>query len=353
MVLGSDFFFIFFSPFQVLSVEIHRMAIRRKGYLCCNGVPMMKKAPFSKPIQPEDSLRELIFLHPQLLPMIHALGMRGPFGSASLRQVCKDQNILESVLIALLEASLGDSYVWKGTFPAYGLLQLCEVTRSVMLHLVQQLHWIPELTLKKLRAHQEELEQTVLPHINAIYELYYSPEYTQGKSNLLNYSIEFFPKNPLPLEPLRVVEDRLEETAGNAFGNWQTLLHFHQSVELCIALSWLEERLLKPVVLQMENDIITTFQKKKTRTLRLAFLTMAEEEQQPELLSKREQEVLGLVAQGLMNKEIAEKLRISLTTVISHRKNLSGKLGIHSLAGLTVYAYTHDYLDVNILTNED
>jgi len=73
----------------------------------------------------------------------------------------------------------------------------------------------------------------------------------------------------------------------------------------------------------------------------------------PELLSKREKEVLGLVAQGLMNKEIADKLTISLTTVISHRKNLAGKLGIHSLAGLTVYAYTHGFLEDVILTNED
>lgn len=313
----------------------------------------MIKSPCSNPIQPEDSLRELLFLHPQLLPMIHGLGLRGPFGSGSIRQVCKDQNVLESVLIALMEACIGDSYVWKGTFPAYGLLQLCEVTRSVMVHLLRQLHWIPERTLDLLRAHQEELEQTVLPHINAIYELYYSPEYTQGKSNLLSYSIEFFPKKPLPLEPLRVVEDRLEEAAGDAFGNWETLLHFHQFVNLSIALNRLEERLLKPVVLQMENDIVTTFQKKRSRPLRLAFLTMAEEERQPELLSKREQEVLGLVAQGLMNKEIADKLSISLTTVISHRKNLSAKLGIHSLAGLTVYAYTHGYLDLNILTNED
>jgi len=313
----------------------------------------MKKSPSSTSVQSEDSLRELLFVHPQLLPMIHGLGMRGPFGNASLRQVCKEQNILEPVLVALLEASLDDAYVWKGTFPAYGLLQLCEVTRSVMLHLEEQLHWIPERTLEQLRAHRDELEQTVLPHINAIYELYYSPEYTQGKSNLLSYSIEFFPKKPLPLEPLRSVEDRLEDAAGDAFGNWQTLLHFHQFVNLCIALNRLEERLLKPVVLQMENDIVTTFQKKRTRPLRLAFLTTNEDMKQPELLSKREQEVLGLVAQGLMNKEIADKLSISLTTVISHRKNLSVKLGIHSLAGLTVYAYTNGYLDLNILTNED
>ena len=47
-----------------------------------------------------------------------------------------------------------------------------------------------------------------------------------------------------------------------------------------------------------------------------------------------------------INKEIADKLNISLTTVISHRKNITEKLGIKSVSGLTIYAavsYTHLY----------
>lgn len=55
-------------------------------------------------------------------------------------------------------------------------------------------------------------------------------------------------------------------------------------------------------------------------------------------LSKRETEVLRLVTNGLINKEVAEQLNISLQTVLSHRKNISAKLGIKTLSGLTVYA---------------
>lgn len=55
-------------------------------------------------------------------------------------------------------------------------------------------------------------------------------------------------------------------------------------------------------------------------------------------LSPRERDVLKLVAQGLLNKEIAETLNISLHTVISHRKNITRKLGIKTVAGLTLYA---------------
>ncbi len=62
-------------------------------------------------------------------------------------------------------------------------------------------------------------------------------------------------------------------------------------------------------------------------------------------LSDRELEVLKLVALGFQNKEIADKLYISIHTVISHRKNITDKLGIKSISGLTVYAILNKLID--------
>ena len=64
-------------------------------------------------------------------------------------------------------------------------------------------------------------------------------------------------------------------------------------------------------------------------------------------LSAREIEVLILITKGLINKEIADKLNISLTTVISHRKNITEKLGIKSVSGLTVYAVMNGYIEAD------
>ena len=65
------------------------------------------------------------------------------------------------------------------------------------------------------------------------------------------------------------------------------------------------------------------------------------------ILSDRELEVMSLIVQGFINKEIAEKLNISLATVVTHRKNIMDKLGMKSVSALTIYAVTHGYVDIN------
>ena len=62
-------------------------------------------------------------------------------------------------------------------------------------------------------------------------------------------------------------------------------------------------------------------------------------------LTKRELDVLVQIAKGLMNKEIADKLNISIHTVISHRKNITRKTNIKSVAGLAMYAMMNNLME--------
>lgn len=65
-----------------------------------------------------------------------------------------------------------------------------------------------------------------------------------------------------------------------------------------------------------------------------------------EELSDREKDVLAQLVRGLSNKEIADVLCISTHTVISHRKNITRKLNIHSTAGLTIYAIVNKLIAI-------
>ena len=66
-------------------------------------------------------------------------------------------------------------------------------------------------------------------------------------------------------------------------------------------------------------------------------------------LTKRETAVLVQLAQGKTNKEIADALNVSVHTVISHRKNITHKTGIKSVAGLTVYAMLNNLINESSL----
>ena len=68
-------------------------------------------------------------------------------------------------------------------------------------------------------------------------------------------------------------------------------------------------------------------------------------------LSEREREILVAVARGLTNREIADQYFISIHTVISHRKNITRKTGIKTIAGLTVYALLNNMISEADLGN--
>ena len=83
-------------------------------------------------------------------------------------------------------------------------------------------------------------------------------------------------------------------------------------------------------------ETIIKAQEQKTRTDNSE--NELSESEKLETLSQREIEIIGCVARGLTNKEIANELCLSIHTVTTHRRNISSKLQIHTPAGLTIYA---------------
>ena len=95
---------------------------------------------------------------------------------------------------------------------------------------------------------------------------------------------------------------------------------------------------------ELVRSILALEQHAHARGRNLPFMT---EEKQEKILSDREVEVMSLIVKGFINKEIAEKLNIGLSTVITHRKNIMDKLQMKSVSALTIYAVMHGYVDIN------
>ena len=73
--------------------------------------------------------------------------------------------------------------------------------------------------------------------------------------------------------------------------------------------------------------------------------------EEQDVLSQREKEIVVCVVKGMTNKEIAEQLFLSIHTVITHRKNISKKLQIHSASGLTIYAIVNKLVELSEIKN--
>lgn len=104
----------------------------------------------------------------------------------------------------------------------------------------------------------------------------------------------------------------------------------------CICINQNEERLIKSL-LALEQSAHANGRN----------LPPVPKAQEMKVLSDREIEVLSLIVEGNINKEIADRLNIGLSTVITHRKNIMDKLGLKSVSALTIYAVMHGYVDVN------
>ncbi|MGL5788187.1 MAG: response regulator transcription factor [Bacteroidales bacterium] len=108
---------------------------------------------------------------------------------------------------------------------------------------------------------------------------------------------------------------------------------------------------ISPETLKHYHETITIYDegdKIKDKLEKLLRISSATPEPEEALqLSGREKEIVVCIVKGLSNKEIAEELSISTHTVITHRKNITRKLQIHSPAALTIYAIVNKLVSLD------
>lgn len=138
------------------------------------------------------------------------------------------------------------------------------------------------------------------------------------------------------------------------FGGWFHIEEFrsdpvHASVK-CIALNC---HITDASVLQAYDESITLHDDVDTLVAKLKSVIVTDEEESSssalpdtEALSLREREIVICVVKGMTNKEIADRLYLSVHTVNTHRRNIARKLEIHSAAGLTIYAIVNKLVDL-------
>ncbi|WP_270702314.1 response regulator transcription factor [Bacteroides xylanisolvens] len=136
-----------------------------------------------------------------------------------------------------------------------------------------------------------------------------------------------------------------------AFGDYFDVAKFREEISgKRIRLIALVTSFVDASLLGKYDESISIFDDLETLSKKIAgLLNVVEEEEMDnqDTLSQREKEIVICVVKGMTNKEIAEKLFLSIHTVITHRRNISKKLQIHSAAGLTIYAIVNKLVTLN------
>lgn len=301
-------------------------------------------------------MADLVESNYPLLRLIERMGFRGSFGERTVDEICRANGADTGTFLMLCNV-----YSVEGYSPSAGQLRSASVPdilsylrRSHDYYLSSALISLSS-SIEALVAPCNERQQSVIRRFFADYktELDRHFEYEEGSvipyvSALIagrrnpGFSIRQFEENHSNIDETlsdlkNLVMKSLPSECDSA-ARTELLMFIYELQEDLARHTKIEDEILVPMVRLIEDpDSIDEYSGAEAEGTG----TAAEE------LSDREKEILISVAQGLLNKEIADRHNISINTVITHRKNITRKTGIRTVAGLTVYAILNNLIDIN------
>lgn len=297
-----------------------------------------------------DRMCDVICSEYHLLQVMSRFGIPLGFGEKTVREVCEANNVNTLTFLAVANYMKQGSDVAPLYIESLSVTSLMEYLRQAHTYFLDFL--LPDIRRKLLGAIDCSQQNEVAYLILKFYDEYMADvrkhmEYENRKvfayvANLLegrkqaNFEIARFAKShegtDKKLQELKNIIIKYYTSGGSAELLNNVLFDLFICEEDLRMHCEVEDVLFVPAVQRLEEQAMTS------EGLHPQGLEGHEAEGSREMLSDREKEIVGCIVRGMTNKEVAEKLYISLNTVLTHRKNISRKLNIHSIAGLTIYA---------------
>lgn len=306
-------------------------------------------------ITPNMKVAEIIEADYHLLGVLSRLGVQGSFGEKTLSELCAAAGLKTGTVIMLFGA-----YYYPGFKPTVEnlrngdtdeVLRYLHSSHEYYLHSAlgemsdsiekliapcqkrqQQVIWnFFQEYQSELKGHFEFEEGRVIPYVQDLVLGKHHPGFSIEDSEDNHSSIDE-KLSDLRRIVLKSLPHECDDAMRIKFLMFLTDLHDDLQHH-----TYIEDNILAPMVRLLENPGKYISRKE----------IQVEEEDTGGELSEREKEILVSVASGMINKEIADRHNISINTVITHRKNITRKIGIKTVAGLTVYAILNNLIDIN------
>lgn len=271
---------------------------------------------------------ELLISHSFLIPTINRFGIRLGVEKKTIAGICKEHNIDVDFFIIILRFYLNDEPSLDDLNYSFDPAQVLEYLKTTIEHFSQvsipniEKHLSPLIAMSDSENEELKVLNNILSHFKADFNLHMQQDIQQ----ITEY-------------PCGLLGDLKSILIRHISGNYNQNLAY----AVIFSIDYLEKELL------LHNRIFNLLLRPKLDEMDLKNIenlnhVVSDDQKISDIechLTNREVEILKLIVQGYINKEIAEKLNISLNTVLSHRKNIISKTGIKTVSGLTFYAISN------------
>ena len=305
-----------------------------------------------------DKMITLIKDNYSVLQALGSFGINLGFGDKTVSETCHMNGVDTYTFLAVVNAQLNDITTYedddqldvptllhylKASHAYYLDFQLPFIRRELQESisdddplgtLIMKLY---EEYAQEIRRHMKYEEKTLFPYVESLLD---------GRP-MNDYNVETFSKHheqtDKKLRELKLMI--IKYLPADAHRNNQltaTLYDIYNNEEWLRQHAEVEDHIFTPAIKRLER---TTNREDISKNI--SQMVFKGGQDTSEALSDRERDVIIGVVQGLQNKEIADRLCISVNTVITHRRNIARKLQIHSPAGLTIYAIVNGLVDIS------
>ncbi|MEA4948378.1 MAG: LuxR C-terminal-related transcriptional regulator [Petrimonas sp.] len=276
-------------------------------------------------------LSELLTEHSELIPVVNRFGIKLGVGEKTIGKICLENDLNINFILAILNVYLDEEYDPDEDLDTFDVSLIVDYLKRTVENYMQVLvpniekHFTPFIAMND----GENKELSLLHKIFYQFKSGLSEHLQQGLEQLSDY-------------PNELLHDLKNIIIKHISGNYNQNLAY----AVIFSITALEKelhiynRLLNKLLLPKLRELDSEHIEDLNHTFSDEYKSRGSNKQ----LTNREIEVLKLIVQGRLNKEIADKLNISLNTVLSHRKNIISKTGIKTVSGLTFYCISNGYV---------
>ncbi len=269
-------------------------------------------------------MADMIASNYDLILMLPRFGIPLGFGEKSVKEVCRERGVDENFFLTVCNIYSFDDYRPDDE-------EVAAIDhRLVVEHLQASHRYYIEERLPHMQHHLDHVAESAGDQSSAVLKKYFADycrevrdHVRREERNLISMLDNLSDGEPLS----KAVTDHYVKSHDNIKDKLSDLTQ--------IIYKYIPGERLNEEMMELVFDIMQLSRDLEKHAMIEELLLMPPEDYD---LSDREQEVLVLVAQGLSSKEIAAKLNIAVNTVNTHRKSITKKTGIKSVAGLAVYA---------------